>query len=141
MVFFLSFLLLCPSLLPPSHTQPPRPVTALLQPQGRGGELEHSGRGARRQEKKRESLFGRLLGEIPGSQLPPCCPPPSSAPAVKPFSEERPPYAGPSDPESQVRNVQVGPFLSHKLRVYHNKTSSCAVRLRLFGFTKAHLMT
>lgn len=37
MVFFLFFLLLYPSLLPPSHTQPPRPVTALLQPQGKGG--------------------------------------------------------------------------------------------------------
>ena len=59
---------------------------------------------------------------------------------MKPLPEERHPYVGTIDPESQVRNVQVGPFTSNKLRVYQDKTSSCTVRLYLFSFTKAHIM-
>lgn len=47
---------------------------------------------------------------------------------------------GTIDPESRVRNVQVGPFISNKLSVYQHKTSSCAVRLCVFSFMKAHIM-
>lgn len=47
---------------------------------------------------------------------------------------------GTIDPESQVRNAQVGPFISNKLRVYQHKTSSCAVRLCMFSFMEAHIM-